>query len=104
MRDQIQSFGFLTHAVVAIDGSKFKAVNNRDKNYAVIKVKSRMEQVNAYIARYLAALDRADRGKATLPEAKQTVSRRRSQVCRARYNSSKGWSAKSRLLSTNRFR
>src|SRR6478672_6227686 len=51
----------LTHAVVAIDGSKFKAVNNRDKNYTVTKVKKRMEQVDASIDRYLAALDRADR-------------------------------------------
>src|SRR5258706_14442041 len=33
-----------TCAVVAIDGSKFKAVNNRDKNYTVAKVTGRMEQ------------------------------------------------------------
>src|SRR5579859_7922344 len=39
-----------THAVVAIDGSKFKAVNNRDQNYTVAKVTGRMEQVNAGIA------------------------------------------------------
>src|SRR6202051_2553231 len=50
-----------TKAIVAIDGSKFKAVNNRDKNYTVAKVAKRMEQVDASIARYLAALDRADR-------------------------------------------
>ena len=60
----------LTHAVVAIDGSKFKAVNNRDKNYTVTKVKKRMEQVDASIARYLAALDRADREEGDLGEAK----------------------------------
>src|SRR6266403_94833 len=36
-----------TGAVVAIDGSKFKAVNNRDKNYTVAKVTGRMEQVDA---------------------------------------------------------
>src|SRR4051794_12160790 len=44
-----------TDAVVAIDGSKFKAVNNRDKNYTVAKVTGRMEQVDASIARYLRA-------------------------------------------------
>ncbi len=44
-----------TRAVVAIDGSKFKAVNNRDKNYTVAKVSGRMEQVDASIARYLRA-------------------------------------------------
>ncbi len=50
-----------TQAVVAIDGSKFKAVNNRDKNFTVAKVGKRIEQVEESIGRYLAALDRADR-------------------------------------------
>ena len=59
-----------TRAVVAIDGSKFKAVNNRDKNYTVAKVAGRMEQVNASIARYLRALDRADREEGDVAEAK----------------------------------
>jgi transposase len=59
-----------THAVVAIDGSKFKAVNNRDKNYTVAKVTGRMEQVEASIARYLRALDRADREESDIAAAK----------------------------------
>jgi transposase len=59
-----------THAVVAIDGSKFKAVNNRDKNYTVAKVTGRMEQVEASIARYLRALDRADREEGDVAETK----------------------------------
>ena len=59
-----------THAVVAIDGSKFKAVNNRDKNYTAAKVIGRMEQVDASIARYLRALDRADREEGDVAEAK----------------------------------
>jgi transposase len=59
-----------TRAVVAIDGSKFKAVNNRDKNYTVAKVTGRMEQVDASIARYLRALDRADREEGDIAEAK----------------------------------
>ena len=59
-----------TKAVVAIDGSKFKAVNNRDKNYTVAKVAKRMEQVDASIVRYLAALDRADRDESDVTEAK----------------------------------
>jgi transposase len=59
-----------THAVVAIDGSKFKAVNNRDKNYTVAKVIGRMEQIEASIARYLRALDRADREEGDIAEAK----------------------------------
>jgi transposase len=59
-----------THAVVAIDGSKFKAVNNRDKNYTVAKVTGRMEQVDASIVRYLRALDQADREESDVAEAK----------------------------------
>jgi len=59
-----------TGAVVAIDGSKFKAVNNRDKNFTVTKVGKRLEQVDASIVRYLAALDRADREEGDIAEAK----------------------------------
>src|SRR6266540_3201251 len=59
-----------TRAVVAIDGSKFKAVNNRDKNYTVAKVGKRLEQADANIVRYLAALDRADREESDVAEAK----------------------------------
>src|ERR1700686_365995 len=59
-----------TGAVVAIDGSKFKAVHNRDKNYTVAKVGKRMEQVNASIARYLRTLDQADREESDVAEAK----------------------------------
>ena len=62
--------GLFTRAVFAIDGSKFKAVNNRDKNYTVAKVTGRMEQVKASIARYLRALDRADREESDIAEAK----------------------------------
>jgi transposase len=67
-----RQLGLFTRAVVAIDGSKFKAVNNRDKNFTVVKVAKRMEQVEASIARYLAALDRADREESDVAEAKTT--------------------------------
>jgi len=65
-----RQLGLFTRAVVAIDGSKFKAVNNRDKNYTVAKVTGRMEQVDGSIARYLRALDRADREEGDVAEAK----------------------------------
>lgn len=63
-------FNLFTRAVVAIDGSKFKAVNARDKNFTVAKVAKRIEQVEASITRYLAALDRADRQEGDVAEAK----------------------------------
>src|SRR5499433_936255 len=43
-------------AIVAIDGSKFKAVNNRDENFTPNKIQRRMEQIEASIDRYLSAL------------------------------------------------
>ena len=59
-----------TQAIVAIDGSKFKAVNNRDKNFTRAKVQKRIAQVEASIARYLDALERADREDSDVAEAK----------------------------------
>jgi transposase len=56
-----REFGLFAERLVAIDGSKFKAVNTRDKNYTQSVIKRRMEQVEASISRYLAALDTADR-------------------------------------------
>jgi transposase len=65
-----RQLGLFTRAVVAIDGSKFKAVNNRDKNFTVAKLGKRIEQVDASIARYLAALDRTDREESDVAEVK----------------------------------
>jgi transposase len=45
---------------LAIDGSKFKAVNNRDKNFTRAKMKRRLAEVEASIDRYLGELDQAD--------------------------------------------
>ena len=53
--------GLLTEASVAIDGSKFKAVNNRDKNFTRAKMERRMAQIEESVARYLQQLDSADR-------------------------------------------
>ena len=56
-----RNMGLLTEASVAIDGSKFKAVNNRDKNFTRAKMELRMAQVEESVARYLQQLDTADR-------------------------------------------
>jgi len=59
-----------SEAVVAIDGSKFKAVNNRDKNFTDRKLKARMQQLEDSIARYMTELDRADRDPSLVTEAR----------------------------------
>jgi hypothetical protein len=51
---------------VAIDGSKFKAVNNRDRNFTAAKMKRRMEQIEESVERYLQQLDSADQQEPSL--------------------------------------
>ena len=60
----------LSEASVAIDGSKFKAVNARDKNFTEAKMKRRLERIEESIARYIAQLETADRRGDAVPEAK----------------------------------
>jgi hypothetical protein len=64
--------GLLATASVAIDGSKFKAVNNRDKNFTRGKVKRRRAQLEESVARYLDQLDTADRHEPTEALATKT--------------------------------
>lgn len=59
-----------SQALVAIDGSKFKAVNNRDNNFTQAKMNRRLECVEKSIARYLAALDKADQAEPAVAEEK----------------------------------
>jgi transposase len=56
-----RELGLLATASVAIDGSKFKAVNNRDKNFTRAKMERRLAQIEESVARYLSQLDTADR-------------------------------------------
>ena len=60
----------LCEAEVAVDGSKFKAANNRDKNFTPYKLQKRIEQIEASIARYLAAMETADRHEDEVLKAK----------------------------------
>jgi transposase len=65
-----QQLGLFTEALVAIDGSKFKAVNNRDRNFTSAKLKRRMEEIESSINRYLTALDTADRQEPATAQAR----------------------------------
>jgi len=59
-----------SQGVVAIDGSKFKAVNSRDRNFSPGKIDARKEQIEQSIKRYLEALETADRTQPAEIEAK----------------------------------
>jgi len=56
-----KKLNLLSEKLVAIDGSKFKAVNSRDKNFTRAKMKRRLKDVESAIERYLAQLDETDR-------------------------------------------
>ncbi len=59
-----------TQAIVAIDGSKFKAVSSRDRNVTPAKIDARQRQIEQSIQRYLDALETADRTQPAEVEAK----------------------------------
>ena len=76
-----------SEAIVAIDGSKFKAVNNRDKNFTDRKLQARMEQLEESVARYLVELDRADReptavNEERVPRLKEKITHLKEQMRR----------------------
>jgi transposase len=56
-----RNWGLFTEAMVAIDGSKFKAVNHRDRNFTSGKMRTRMALIEQSITEYLTQLDRMDR-------------------------------------------
>jgi transposase len=58
-------------AIVAIDGSKFKAVNHYDKNFSKTKVKFRISQLEKSIDLYLGEIASADRIESSLNSSKK---------------------------------
>jgi transposase len=63
-----RAFDLYSATLVAIDGSKFKAVNSRDKNFTRKSVKRRLKKTQANIDRYLAMLDQADQDEPEIRE------------------------------------
>src|SRR4030095_8154922 len=68
-----RTLGLFTEVSVAIDGSKFKAVNNRDKNFTRAKMERRLAQIEESVARYLRQLDSADRQEPSLARETKTT-------------------------------
>jgi transposase len=60
-----------TEAIVAIDGSKFKAVNHCDKNFSKTKIKARISQLEKSIDRYLGEIATADRIESSINREKK---------------------------------
>jgi len=68
-----RQMGLLAKASVAIDGSKFKAVNSRDNNFTKGKLKRRLKQIEESVARYLSQIETADRHAAAGEDASEIV-------------------------------
>jgi hypothetical protein len=86
-----REMGLLATASVAIDGSKFKAVNTRDRNFTQAKMQRRLAQIDESIARYLSQLDSADRQGEAVPDAK--ISRLNEKIATLRRRCVKRYSA-----------
>ncbi len=76
-----------------MDGSKFKAVNTRDRNFTPVKLRKRIEQVEAAIAGYLADLDTADRQEGDAIDARVLKLKDKIAVLRAQMQALKGMEA-----------
>jgi len=57
-------------ALIAIDGSKFKAVNNRDRNFTQAKLKYRLKLIDESIAKYLKQIESADRQESSVAKVR----------------------------------
>ena len=65
-----RQLGLFADSLVAVDGSKFKAVNNRDRNFTSAKLARRMKEIESSIDHYLVALDTADRQQPEIAKAR----------------------------------
>jgi transposase len=69
--EMCRQLDLFAHALVAVDGSKFKAVNSRDKNFTEAKLKRRLAMIEESIRNYLRAMDTADRSEPELAQLKK---------------------------------
>jgi transposase len=67
-----RNLGLIAGGTVAVDGSRLRAVNARDRNFTPVTIRRRMEQVDASIVRYLGMLDTADRQEGEAAELRTT--------------------------------
>jgi len=94
-----RTMDLFTEATIAIDGSKFKAVNNRDKNFTRAKMERRMAQIEESVGRYLRQLDSADRQEPS--EARMTkMTRLKEKIAKLKEEMRRLHGLKARMLAT----
>jgi hypothetical protein len=94
-----RQLNLFAEASVAIDGSKFKAVNNRDRNFTRAKMQRRMQQIEESVERYLQQLDSADRQEPSQALATRTE-RLTEKITKLRQEMQRLESLKARMLAT----
>jgi transposase len=99
-----RNLGRIAGGTVAVDGSRLRAVNARDRNFTPVTIRRRMEQVDASIQRYLGMLDTADRQEGEASELRTARLTTRLDALRGRCATWKPWSRQSWLRPTGRSR
>jgi transposase len=94
-----RTLGLFTEAMVAIDGSKFKAVNNRDKNFTRAKMERRLAQIEESVARYLHQLDSADRQELS-PARTAKTTRLKEKIAKLKEEMQRLHALETRMLAT----
>src|SRR6266516_540298 len=94
-----RTMGLFMEASVAIDGSKFKAVNNRDKNFTRAKMERRIAQIEESVARYLHQLDSADRQEPSLARETKTT-RLKEKIAKLKEEMQRLHALEARMLAT----
>jgi hypothetical protein len=84
--------------------SKFKAVNARDKNFTKASIQRRMEQVEASIERYMAALETADRQEGEVAPAKSVRLKDKIAALKAQMQAFKAWKLRCTPRRISKFR
>src|SRR5437016_2501461 len=94
-----RGLGLFGEVSIAVDGSKFKAVNNRDKNFTRAKMERRLAQIEESVARYLRQLDSADRQEPS--EAGETkTTRLKEKIAKLKEEMQRLHGLKARMLAT----
>jgi transposase len=94
-----RTLGLFAEGSVAIDGSKFKAVNNRDRNFTRAKMERRLAQIEESVARYLHQLDSADRQEPS-PARTTKTTRLKEKIAKLKEEMQRLHGLKARMLAT----
>jgi transposase len=98
-----RKLNLFSDAFVAIDGSKFRAVNNRNRNFSKANIKARLRQVDESITRYLGEIASADRRDSEAATSKTVRLESKIAALKEEIQTLKSWKSGCWLLRINKF-